>query len=296
MKNKYLFQGIFYTSLASIFWGLAQPLYFNQIKFIPAIEIVSHRTIWSFFFLFIIIFSTGKIHELLDIFRKRLYILFLSVSGILITCNWTGFIIAVNINRVQDASMGYYISPIISIFLGYIFFKEKISILKILSLLLMLLAIIILLIGLKTVPYLAIFIGLTWAFYGLIRKKVKVSAAIGLLYESGFISIFAIIYLLYLYCTGDFFFLNYSKSSSLFLFFTGAVTIFPLFFFNLGIKNIPLGLAGVIFYLVPTFHFLTSILILKENLSNYKLISFIIIWIAVTIFIYDKLMENKKLT
>ena len=148
----------------------------------------------------------------------------------------------------------------------------------------------------KKVPYLAIFIGLTWAFYGLIRKKIKVSAAIGLLYESGFISIFAIIYLLYLYYTGNLFFLNYSKLTSLFLFFTGAVTFFPLFFFNLGVKNIPLGLAGVIFYLAPTFHFLTSILILKENLSNYKLISFIIIWIAVTIFIYDKLMENKKLT
>ena len=86
----------------------------------------------------------------------------------------------------------------------------------------------------------------------------------------------------------------YNNYTTLLLIFTGAVTIFPLFFYNLGVKSIPLGLAGVIFYLAPTFHFVTSILIFKEELSNYKLIAFIIIWIAVIIFIYDKLKEEKK--
>ena len=243
-------------------------------------------------YLFTIILSIGKISEFFNIFRNPTYLLYLSLTGFLITCNWTGFILAVNLNRVQDASMGYYISPIISIGLGYIFLKEKLSILKIISLLLMLLSIIFLLISIKTIPYLAILIGLTWAFYGLFRKKINISAEIGLLYESGFISFFAIIYLIYLSSTGSAYFFNYSKLTTFLLFFTGAVTVFPLFFFNLGIKNIPLGLAGVIFYLVPTFHFITSILILNETLSNYKLISFIIIWIAVIIFIFDKFKEE----
>ena len=128
------------------------------------------------------------------------------------------------------------------------------------------------------------------------RKKINVSAEIGLLYESGFISIFAINYLIYLSSTGSAYFFNHSKLTSFLLFFTGAITVFPLFCFNLGIKNIPLGLAGVIFYLTPTFHFLTSILILNETFSNYKLISFIIIWIAVIIFIFDKLRREIYLT
>ena len=283
-----MFKGIFYTSIASIFWGLPQPLYYNEIKFIPAFEIVSHRSIWSFFFLLIIILSMGKINEFFNIFRNRSHLIYLSLTGFLITCNWTGFVLAVNLNRVQDASMGYYLSPIISIGLGNIFLKEKLSILKIISLLLMFSSIIFLLISIKTIPYIAILIGLTWAFYGLFRKKINVSAEIGLLYESGFISIFAIIYLIYLSSVGSAYFFNYSKITTFLLFFTGAMTVFPLFCFNFGLKNIPLGLAGVIFYLAPTFHFLTSILILNETFSNYKLISFVIIWIAVIIFIFDK--------
>ena len=292
MKRSFLFKGVFYTSIASIFWGLAQPIYFNEIKFIPALEIVSHRSIWSFLFLLLIILTMGRISEFFNIFRNLSYLLYLSLSGFLITCNWTGFILAVNLGRVQDASMGYYISPIISIGLGYIFLKEKLSILKIISLFLMLLSIIFLLISIKTIPYLAIFIGLTWAFYGLIRKKINISVEIGLLYESGFISIIAIIYLLFLSSNGSAYFFNYSNLISFLLFFTGAITVFPLFFFNLGLKNIPLGLAGVIFYLVPTFHFITSIFILNETLNYYKLITFIIIWISVIIFIFDKLRED----
>jgi chloramphenicol-sensitive protein RarD len=106
-----LFKGIFYTSIASIFWGLPQPLYYNEIKFIPAFEIVSHRSIWSFFFLLIIILSMGKINEFFNIFRNRSHLLYLSLTGLLIACNWTGFVLAVNLNRVQDASMGYLSQP-----------------------------------------------------------------------------------------------------------------------------------------------------------------------------------------
>ena len=118
----------------------------------------------------------GKINEFFNIFRNRSHLLYLSLTGFLITCNWTGFVLAVNLNRVQDASMGYYLSPIISIGLGNIFLKEKLSNLKITSLLLMFSSIIFLLISIKTIPYIAILIGLTWAFYGLFRKKINVSA------------------------------------------------------------------------------------------------------------------------
>lgn len=293
MKINILYRGIFYTSIASFFWGLPQPLYFNEINFIPAIEIVSHRSIWSFFFLLLIILFLGRKNELINIFRDKKKIFFLSLTSLLITINWTGFVIAININRLQDASMGYYISPIISIGLGYIFLREKISLLKLISIILMILSIIFLLISTKIIPYIAITISLTWAFYGLIRKKIKVPSEIGLLYESGFISIFAGSYLIYIYINNQSYFLNGDNYVNLLLFFLGAMTILPLFFFNLGLKYIPLGLAGVIFYLAPTFHFITSVTILNENLSIYKLISFIIIWIAVIIFIYDKLKEEK---
>tara|TARA_Y100001970_G_C14200169_1_gene840648 strand:- start:1203 stop:2105 length:903 start_codon:yes stop_codon:yes gene_type:complete len=293
LKNSPLIKGIFFTSLASTFWGIPQPLIFNEIKFIPALEIASHRGVWSFIFLFVAIFFLGKIKDFLILFKSLKIIVILSIASILIATNWIGFVLAVSINRVQDASMGYFLTPMISIGLGYLFLNEKISFLKLISILLMIFAIIFLIISLRTFPYLAILIGTSWGIYGLLKKKINISSEIGLLYESGFICLIAIPYLIYLNFMDNAFFLNSDSTTSVFLILTGAVTVFPLFFFNVGVKFIPLGFAGVIFYMAPTFHFITSVFILKENLSIPKLITFVIIWFAVLIFIVEVIKEEK---
>ena len=295
MQTKIFYKGIFYTCLASLFWGIPQPLFFNELKFIPAIEIAFHRGFWSFFFLLTIIVFLGKIRDFFEIFLYYRKLFVLSITAILISINWTGFIMAVNINRVQDASMGYYLTPLISIGLGYFFLNEKISPLKLLSIIIMSSAIIYLILTLKTIPFLALLIGITWGIYGLLRKKINVSPEIGLLYESGFITLIAAPYLIYLHYYDFGFFLNDSFYTSVLLILTGAVTIFPLFFFNLGVKSIPLSFAGVIFYLTPTFHFITSIFILNEPITTHKLISFIMIWIAVIIFIYDIFKKGREI-
>ena len=272
---------------------MPQPLIFNEIKYVPPIEVAFHRGIWSFIFLFIILSFFTKLYDFFLIFFSIKKLIVLSITAFLISINWTGFIFAVSINKVQDASMGYFITPMISIFLGYIFLNEKITILKFISLFLMIGSIIFLFISLKSFPFIAVLIGTTWGIYGLLRKQINVSPAIGLFYECFLISIFSLPYLLYLYFNDYGYFLNHSNYTTLLLIAAGAVTLFPLFFFNLGIKNIPLGLAGVLFYLAPTFHFITSVFILYENLLLPKLISFIIIWIAVLIFIFDVLKTEK---
>ncbi len=287
MKNISFLKGIFYTCVASIFWGIPQPLFFNELKFIPSIEVAIHRGVWSFIFLLITIILIGKIKDFFSIFYSLKKILILSTTAILITINWTGFIYAVSLNRVQDASMGYYLTPIISIVLGYIFLNEKISLLKFFSIIIMFFALIFLIVSLKTFPFLAIIIGFSWGFYGLLRKQIKISSEIGLLYESGFITLFAGPYLVYLNYIGSGFFLNTNSFTTILLLLTGGITIFPLFFFNLGVKYIPLGFAGVIFFLAPTLHFFTSIFILEENINLIKIITFIMIWFAITLFIID---------
>jgi len=274
---------------------MPQPLIFNEIKFIPALEVASHRGLWSFIFLFVITIFTGKINEFFLIFKSIKKILFLSCAAILISTNWIGFIISVSINRVQDASMGYFITPMISIALGYFFLNEKLSLPKIISTLLIIISILFLIISLKTIPFLAILIGTSWGVYGLLKKKMNISSEIGLLYESGFITLIALPYLFYLNQMSIGYFMNDSSKITLFLLLTGAVTVFPLFFFNLGVKYISLGFAGIIFYLAPSFHFITSIFILNEELSIPKLISFVIIWIAIIIFITDVFREEKKI-
>ena len=168
----------------------------------------------------------------------------------------------------------------ISIIFGYLFLNEKLNINKLISVSLMFIACLILFFNLKNYPLIAILIGTTWAIYGLLRKQIKVSPATGLMYESALISIFAIPYLTYLNYTNVEHFNISFNFTSIMLILTGVVTIFPLFFFNLGLKHIPLGLAGVLFYIAPSFHFITSIYILDEFMQFEKLLAFIIIWIG----------------
>tara|TARA_Y100000996_G_scaffold68615_1_gene46271 strand:+ start:846 stop:1730 length:885 start_codon:yes stop_codon:yes gene_type:complete len=294
LKNSLFFKGIFYTCLASLFWGMPQPLFFDQIKYVPSIEVAMHRGLWSFVLLFILLFFLNEIKDFISLFNSSRKIIILSITGILIAINWTGFIYSVSIKQVQDASLGYFLTPMISVIFGFFFLNEKLNTNKVISVMLMFIASLIIVLSQGNFPFISILIGTTWAVYGLLRKQIKVSPATGLLYESGLITIFALPYLIYLSFL-DMGYISITFSfTTIMLILTGAVTIFPLFFFNLGLKYIPLGLAGVLFYIAPSFHFITSLFVLNEFIEFEKIIAFILIWIGVAIFIYDVI--KKKIT
>ena len=280
-------RGIVYIFLAAIWWGMPQPLFFNGIKYVPSLEVAMHRGVWSFLFLFISLIFLNEIKDFFLLFKSSKKIIILTITSLLIAINWLGFIYSVSVEKVQDASLGYFLTPMISISLGYLILNENLNLRKIISVSLMLTACFILFFNLNHFPYIAILIGTTWGIYGLLRKQIQVSPALGLLYESGLISLFAFPYLIYLNFTNiGYFSLNFSFTSIM-LFFAGIVTIIPLFLFNLGLKYTTLGLAGVLFYIAPSFHFITSVYILGEYMEFQKLLAFIIIWIGVGIFIYD---------
>ena len=292
MKTNFT-RGILYACLAAIWWGMPQPLFFNQIKFIPSLEVAMHRGVWSFFILFLsLLFVNGR-YDFLNLFKSIKNIIILATTSLLIATNWLGFIYSVSIDKVQDASLGYFLTPLISITLGYLILKESLNIRKIISVSLMLIACIILFSTLDNFPFLSLFIGTSWAIYGLLRKQIQISPATGLLFESGLISLFALPYLIYLNFENIGYFSFNFNYISIMLFFTGIVTIIPLFFFNLGLRHTTLGLAGVLFYIAPSFHFITSVFILSESMEIQKFIAFIIIWIGVAIFIYDAVKKSK---
>ena len=266
---------------------MPQPLFFNEINYIPSFEVAMHRGVWSFFILFLSLIFFSEINDFFVLFKSSKKIIILTITSLLIATNWLGFIYSVSINKVQDASLGYFLTPMISISLGYFILNENLNIRKVISVLLMLFACLILFTSLDSFPYLAILIGTTWGVYGLLRKQIQVSPAVGLLYESGLITLFALPYLLYLnHIDIGFFSFNFNYISIM-LFLTGIVTIIPLFFFNLGLRYTTLGLAGVLFYIAPSFHFITSVFILGEYLEIEKIVAFIIIWVGVSVFIYD---------
>ena len=294
MKTNFI-KGIIFACVAALWWGMPQPLFFDEINYIPSLEVAMHRGVWSFFVLFFSLVIFSEIKDFFKLFKSSKKIIILTITSLLIATNWLGFIYSVSINKVQDASLGYFLTPMISISLGYFILNENLNTRKIISFSLMLLACFILFTSLDSFPYLALLIGTTWGVYGLLRKQIEVSPATGLLYESGLITLIALPYLIYLnHLEIGYFSFNLSYISVM-LFLTGIVTIIPLFFFNLGLRYTTLSLAGVLFYIAPSFHFITSVFILGENLVNEKFIAFIIIWVGVSIFIYD-VVRNSRLS
>ena len=223
--------------------------------------------------------------------KKILIALF--ISGFLIFINWSIWIYAVATNRIIDASFGYFIMPIISVLLGYIFFNEHLNKKRIFSIFLVFLSIMILIFfSLKSLPWVGLIVAFSWAFYNLVRKKIEVDTDIGLLIESLFILPFALIvfYLVSKNGLNDF---NMSNIGfSLFLVLAGPMTVIPLFLYVRGVELIGLGPTGMIFYITPTLQFILGYFYYDENFSLIKFVSFIIIWIAVVIYLKDLYETN----
>jgi len=290
--NSQFNKGLLLTSLGSFWWGFIGVIYFEYVSFIGHIELVVHRCLWTAVMLLFTttFFSKWKILiiELKNI--KKLFALF--VSGLLIFINWSIWIYAVASERIIDASFGYFIMPIISVLLGYIFFKEKLNKKRIFSIFLVFISIVTLIIfNLKSLPWVGLIVALSWAFYNLVRKKIIIDTDIGLLIESLFIFPFAlfVFYLIYKNGFNDFSFENLELSFLLLL--AGPMTVIPLFLYVRGVEMIGLGPTGMIFYITPTLQFILGYFYYGEDFSLVKFVSFIIIWIAVIIYLRD-LYEN----
>ena len=290
--NKDFNKGLLLTSLGSFWWGFIGVIYFEYVSFIGHIELVVHRCLWTTLMLILTttFISKWKIFFKIAIIKKNLIYLF--ISGALIFINWAIWIYAVATERIIDASFGYFIMPIISVLLGKIFFKEKLNNKRIFSVILVIISILfIIFFNLKSLPWVGLIVAFSWAFYNLFRKKINVDTDIGLLIESFFIFPFALIafYLIYKNGLNDF---NLSNPGlSLFLILAGPMTVIPLFLYVRGVELIGLGPTGMIFYITPTLQFIMGYFYYNESFSLVKFISFIIIWIAVIIYLKD-LYEN----
>ena len=292
MKNKDFNKGITLTALGSFWWGVIGVIYFEYISFVGHIEVVLHRCIWTAFFLIISTFYFSKWKIFFTTIKNLKIVLTLFFSGLLIFINWAVWIYAVSSNQIIDASFGYFIMPILSVLLGNIFFKELLNFKRKLSIILVLISIFFLLfVSLKSIPWVGLVVALSWGFYNLLRKKIKVDTDVGLLVESLFILPFALVafYLIVQEGLNDFTFQNPSLMFLLLL--AGPMTVIPLFLYVRGVELCGLGPTGMIFYITPTFQFILGFFYYNEPFSITKLVSFILIWIAVLIYLKD-LYEN----
>jgi chloramphenicol-sensitive protein RarD len=291
--NKEFNKGLLLAGFGSFWWGFFGVLYFKFITYIGHIELVVHRCLWTTFTLIITTFLFSKWNIFFKIIRSKRYLIYLFFSGFLIFINWAVWIYAIATNRIIDASFGYFMMPILSVLLGYIFFNERLNKKRIFSIVLVVISILyLILVSFKSLPWVGLIVAISWGFYNLLRKKINVDTDVGLLIESLYILPFALgaFYLITINGHNDFQLSD--PPMMLFIFLAGPMTVIPLFLYVRGVELCGLGPTGMIFYITPTLQFLLGFFYYDEPFSISKLVSFIFIWIAVIIYLKDLYEAN----
>jgi chloramphenicol-sensitive protein RarD len=279
-------KGIYFTAGAYIFWGVL-PIYWKFIDQISALEILAHRVIWSFIFVLLIvgILKRKLLKNFFQVQMKQTKTwLGLFLASVLISINWFVYIFAVNTNHIVEASLGYFINPLVAVLLGVFVLGEKMNRWQAVSFVVAGIGVVYMTLSLGTFPWIAIILAVSFGFYGLSKKLIKVDSILGLLLETLFIVPFALLFLAYLGINGQHSFATGSLKVDLLLLGSGIATALPLLWFGIGAKKIPLYLVGFLQYIAPTISLLLGVLIYGESFTKDHAVTFSCIWIALIIF------------
>lgn len=284
-------QGVFYAIAAYFMWGLL-PLYWKVFQAMGAWEILAHRIVWSVVFVAIIIIVTKRIRKLRESVSGAKMVGALIICSLLISANWLLYIWAVNNDQVMQTSLGYYMNPLITVLMGVIFLKEKMHVGQWISLALASCGVLYITIQYGEFPWVALSLALTFAFYGLAKKLVKLEAIIGLAWETFFVAPIALAYLLMIQINGTETVSALAWWQVLLLTLAGVGTALPLYWFAQAAARLPLSMIGFIQYLSPTISLLSAIFLFHEPFTTTHMISFSLIWGALIIFTVSSIRKK----
>jgi len=278
--------GLIYGVCAYLIWGFF-PVYFKAFGTISAFQIVSHRIVWSVAFLLLLSFRPGRRDDIIRALTDRRSLLILVSSAVLIATNWLVFIIAVGHGQVLQSSLGYFITPFVSVILGQVFLKEQLRRLQLFSLFLAASGVITLTLSHGIIPWTALILAVTFGSYGLLRKVVKTDALAGLTVETLVLAPIAGAYLLFTAWSGDGAFLNSGITIDLLLMMAGVVTAVPLLLFAAAARKLRLATIGFLQYITPTMHFLLAVAVYGEAFTATHLACFACIWAGLICYSWD---------
>jgi chloramphenicol-sensitive protein RarD len=278
--------GIWYGVVAFTLWGIL-PLYWKLMQSLPAIEILAHRILWSFVFMFLLVVFTGGWRIVAAGFADKKKLLLMFLCGILVSINWFTYIFAVNTGHVIEASLGYFINPLVVVILGVAVFKEKMTRWQLAAIILASIGVLMITVQFGRVPWLSLFLAVSFAAYGLVKKIVRVDSITGLTMETLVIMPAALFYIINLEKNAMGALGNAALPTVLFLVGTGIITAVPLIFYARGIEKTTFSMMGFLQYITPTISLLLGIFIFKELFSLFHLISFCFIWAALLLFTLD---------
>ena len=286
-------QGILLAIGAYTMWGIA-PIYFKSLSEVSPLEILSHRVVWSFFLLAFLLHLGRSWRNVRDTLTSKPKMTYLVATSLLVGANWLIFIWAVNANHMLDASLGYYINPLINVVLGMIFLGERLRKLQWFAVGLAAIGVLIQIVAFGSIPVVAIALAFSFGFYGLLRKKVSLEAQTGLFIETLVMLPAAAIYLLFIADSATSDLAANSMTLNLLLIAAGIVTTLPLLCFTGAATRLKLSTLGFFQYIGPSLMFLLAVLIYGEAFTTDKAITFAFIWGALVIFSFDGLRHNKK--
>lgn len=282
-ENQREMTGIVYAVMAYTLWGLL-PLYWKLLDEIPADEIFAHRILWSFIFVIAVLCFSKRLNAFKDVLTDKKSFVGIIFCALLISANWYMYIWAVNANHVVEASMGYYINPLVVVLLAMIVFKEKLSLVQGVALILAAIGVIIIAVQYGKMPWVALGLAITFAFYGLFKKMIKVESMLGLAIETSMMVPIACIYIILKEVNGIGALGTIPLRTMFILVCSGIATATPLFFFAKGAQRIPFTTLGFIQYISPTISLFLGVFVFKEAFTMTHFISFGFIWCGLILY------------
>ena len=285
--------GLLFGVGAYAIWGFF-PLYFPLLEPASALEILCERFVFSLVFMAVVLTITRTWSRLSPVLRDRRALLLLSAAAALISVNWGTYIWAVNTGNVVEASLGYFINPLVLVVIGVVLLGERLRPLQWTAVGIATLAVVVLTLGLGKLPWIGLVLAFSFAGYGLIKKVVAVDPQASLTIETAVASPFALVYLVHLQLTGALVLGHHSTSTSLLLVGTGVITAIPLLLFGGAANRIPLTMMGLLQYLTPVIQFVIGVWVVGETMPPARWAGFVIVWIALVVFSYDGLRQGGR--
>jgi chloramphenicol-sensitive protein RarD len=283
--------GILYGFAAYGSWGVF-PLYFKMVGFVSPLEILAHRVVWSFLILSLMVAVLGRWRELLRELQSPKLLLMLGLSTLLIAANWLAFIYAITSGQVLQASLGYFVNPLLNVLLGVALLRERLRPLQTLSIVLAFAGLLVLAGFVGQLPWIAATLAVTFSLYGLMRKIMPVDGLVSLTVETLILTPVALVYLFCMSSAGR---LAPGGLHTLgLLVLSGPVTTLPLLFFGAAARRLRLSTMGVLQYLSPTLQFLLAVLVYREHFSMAQITSFGFIWTGIIIYTADSLRAARQ--
>ena len=271
--------GAGFAVAAYLTWALLA-LYWKLLAHLPAFEVMLHRAVWSVLFLLGLLAVMGRLPALRAAFRQPRRLLVFAVTASLLAVNWYIFIWAMGTNQALEASLGYYINPLVNVLLGVVILRERLSVLRRFAVGLATLAVVVLGFSLGVPPYVALTLAFTFGLYGLLRKMAPADPLVGLVIESAWMAAVALPWLAVLQVKGTGALGHHGVSTDALLVLAGVVTAVPLIWFNAAAKRLPLSTLGLFQYIAPTGMFLIAVFINHEPFGTAQLVTFALIWTA----------------